>query len=146
MNQFFNNLWNNIKDGYCRARDYLASKIARLNVYGNYQLMKGKAEDNFAKKVYGWACKAAAFTLAFMVAFATGYTLGLVLGTLLGPILGLIAIPLAYIVGEDFGHAIAVANFVIALEFSLKETFGNRAGVTANAAAEATDVGEFAAA
>jgi hypothetical protein len=115
MNKFFDNLWNNIKHGYCFARDYVARKIAQLNVYGDRLLAEGRAKDDFAKTLYGAVCKAGAFVSGFFVAFAIGYTIGVVASFLLGPILGLLAIPVAYMFGEDFGAAIARAEITARL-------------------------------
>jgi hypothetical protein len=107
MNQFFNNLWNNIKHGYCFARDYIANKVARVNNYGDLLIEQANVKDDFTKRLQGMLCKAAAFVMGFTVAFAVGYTIGFVFTLVFGPILGLIAIPLAYLVGDDFGSAIA---------------------------------------
>jgi hypothetical protein len=113
MNQFFTRIWNHIKDGYCFARDYIANKVAKIDLYGDRLIAQAVAEDSFTKRLQGMLCKVAAFVLAFFTAFTAGYIIGMVFGLLLGPILGLIAIPLAYMVGEDFGSAITRAQLKI---------------------------------
>jgi hypothetical protein len=109
MNAFFKQLWANVQNAYCVARDYLADKVAKVNYYGDRLSAQADAEDNFTKRLQGLLCKTAAFLLGFTIAFTIGFVIGVISSLLFGPILGLIGVPLAYLAGNDFGAAIARA-------------------------------------